>query len=222
MTTDTVPTPDTRAFEADVSKLLHMMVHSVYSDRDVFLRELISNAADACEKLRYEAISNPALLGDDPQPRISLMLDREAATLVIEDNGIGMTAADMGETLGTIARSGTKAFMDRIAADKNGEMQPHGPPTGWVRTRSHRPILQQRPSAERASRFTFSTMPKPMPSATLSSGSSRRSRAMSRSPSSSRKSEAKMSPGKWRTGWRYGPRRSPTSARKITPISTAA
>jgi molecular chaperone HtpG len=123
MTTDTVPTPDTRAFEADVSKLLHMMVHSVYSDRDVFLRELISNAADACEKLRYEAISNPALLGDDPQPRISLMLDREAATLVIEDNGIGMTAADMGETLGTIARSGTKAFMDRIAADKNGEGQ---------------------------------------------------------------------------------------------------
>jgi molecular chaperone HtpG len=100
-----------------------MMVHSVYSDRDVFLRELISNAADACEKLRYEAISNPALLGDDPQPRISLMLDREAATLVIEDNGIGMTAADMGETLGTIARSGTKAFMDRIAADKNGEGQ---------------------------------------------------------------------------------------------------
>jgi molecular chaperone HtpG len=123
MTTDTVPTPETRAFEADVSKLLHMMVHSVYSDRDVFLRELISNAADACEKLRYEAISNPALLGDDPQPRISLTLDREAATLVIEDNGIGMTAADMGETLGTIARSGTKAFMDRIAADKNGEGQ---------------------------------------------------------------------------------------------------
>lgn len=123
MTTDTVPAPETRAFEADVSKLLHMMVHSVYSDRDVFLRELISNAADACEKLRYEAISNPALLGDDSQPRISLTLDREAATLVIEDNGIGMTAADMGETLGTIARSGTKAFMDRIAADKNGEGQ---------------------------------------------------------------------------------------------------
>ena len=123
MTIDTVSAPETRAFEADVSKLLHMMVHSVYSDRDVFLRELISNAADACEKLRYEAISNPALLNDDPQPRISLTLDKEAGTLVIEDNGIGMTAADMSETLGTIARSGTKAFMEKLAADKNGEGQ---------------------------------------------------------------------------------------------------
>lgn len=123
MTMDTVTAPETRAFEADVSKLLHMMVHSVYSDREVFLRELISNAADACEKLRYEAISSPILLGDDPQLRITLRLDKEAGTLVIEDNGIGMTAADMGETLGTIARSGTKAFMDKLAADKNGEGQ---------------------------------------------------------------------------------------------------
>jgi molecular chaperone HtpG len=123
MTTDSVSAPQTRAFEADVSKLLHMMVHSVYSDKDVFLRELISNAADACEKLRYEAISNPALLADDPQPRITLTLDKAAGTLVVEDNGIGMTAADMGETLGTIARSGTKAFMDKLAADKNGEGQ---------------------------------------------------------------------------------------------------
>ena len=123
MTTDTVSAPQTRAFEADVSRLLHMMVHSVYSDKDVFLRELISNAADACEKLRYEAISNPKLLGDDPQSRITLTLDKDAGILVVEDNGVGMTAADMGETLGTIARSGTKAFMDNLAADKNGEDQ---------------------------------------------------------------------------------------------------
>ncbi|BBD02796.1 MULTISPECIES: molecular chaperone HtpG [Sphingobium] len=123
MTTDTVSAPETHAFEADVSKLLHMMVHSVYSDKDVFLRELISNAADACEKLRYEAISDPALFGDDPQPRITLVLDKEAGTIVVEDNGIGMSAADMGETLGTIARSGTKAFMDKLTADKNGEGQ---------------------------------------------------------------------------------------------------
>ena len=123
MTTDTVSALETHAFEADVSRLLHMMVHSVYSDKDVFLRELISNAADACEKLRYEAIADPALFGDDPQPRITLELDKEAATIVVEDNGIGMSAADMGETLGTIARSGTKAFMDRLTADKNGEGQ---------------------------------------------------------------------------------------------------
>jgi molecular chaperone HtpG len=123
MTTETMTAPETHAFEADVSKLLHMMVHSVYSDKDVFLRELISNAADACEKLRYESIAKPDLLADDPQPRITLILDAEAKLLIIEDNGIGMTAADMSETLGTIARSGTRAFMDKIAADKAGEGQ---------------------------------------------------------------------------------------------------
>lgn len=119
--TDINDAPQTHAFEADVSKLLHMMVHSVYSDKDVFLRELISNAADACEKLRYEGIADPALLGEDPQPRITLTLDSEAHRLTVEDNGIGMSGADMAETLGTIARSGTKAFMDRITAAKTGE-----------------------------------------------------------------------------------------------------
>src|SRR5262249_54466378 len=113
--------PETHAFEADVAKLLHLMVHSVYSDKDIFLRELISNAADACEKLRYEAIANPALLGDDPQPRVTLRADADARRLIIEDNGIGMTAQEMVEALGTIARSGTKAFMERIAAKANGE-----------------------------------------------------------------------------------------------------
>ena len=91
------------------------MVHSVYSDKDVFLRELISNAADACERLRYEAIANPALLGDDPKPRITLRIDAENRRLTVEDNGIGMSRDEMVEALGTIARSGTKAFMDRIA-----------------------------------------------------------------------------------------------------------
>ena len=72
MSTITDASPDTRSFEADVAKLLHLMVHSVYSDKDVFLRELVTNAADACEKLRYEAIAAPALLGDDPQPRVMI------------------------------------------------------------------------------------------------------------------------------------------------------
>jgi molecular chaperone HtpG len=119
MTTMTDAIPETRSFEADVAKLLHLMVHSVYSDKDVFLRELISNAADACEKLRYEALSEPGLLGDDGQPRITVTLDADARQLTVEDNGIGMSEAELAEALGTIARSGTKAFMDRIAGAKD-------------------------------------------------------------------------------------------------------
>jgi len=106
-------------FEADVAKLLHLMVHSVYSDKSVFLRELIANAADACERLRYEAIATPALLGDDPKPRITVAIDQ--AQLAVEDNGIGMNRDELIDALGTIARSGTKAFLDRIEAGKSGE-----------------------------------------------------------------------------------------------------
>jgi molecular chaperone HtpG len=120
MTTMTDVHPETRAFEADVAKLLHLMVHSVYSDRDVFLRELIANAADACEKLRYEALQTPGL-GSGDTPGITITLDPEARRLTIADNGIGMSEADMIEALGTIARSGTKAFMDRIAAARDAE-----------------------------------------------------------------------------------------------------
>jgi molecular chaperone HtpG len=121
MTEITEAATTTHSFEADVAKLLHLMVHSVYSDKDVFLRELISNAADACEKLRYEAISQPSLLGEDAQPRITVTLDPDHRQLTLEDNGIGMDEAEMIEALGTIARSGTKAFMDRIAATKEAE-----------------------------------------------------------------------------------------------------
>jgi molecular chaperone HtpG len=105
---------ESRTFEADVSQLLQLMVHSVYSDREVFLRELISNAADACEKLRFEGISDPTLFGEDPKPRITLAIDTEQRRLSVEDNGIGMSQLEMVEALGTIARSGTKAFMDRV------------------------------------------------------------------------------------------------------------
>lgn len=112
----TTATAEHRSFEADVSRLLHMMVHSVYSDRDVFLRELISNAADACEKLRYEAISQPELLGEDPKLAITIEADAEAGRLVIADSGIGMSRDEMVEALGTIARSGTRSFMERITA----------------------------------------------------------------------------------------------------------
>ncbi|KXU31573.1 molecular chaperone HtpG [Sphingobium sp. 22B] len=126
MTTTTGTAPETRSFEADVARLLHMMVHSVYSDKDVFLRELISNAADACEKLRYELLSDPALAGDDGQPRITVTLDPEARQLIVEDNGIGMSEVELAEALGTIARSGTRAFMERVAAVREGAKEGEG------------------------------------------------------------------------------------------------
>jgi molecular chaperone HtpG len=113
---------ESRQFQADVTKLLHLMVHSVYSDKSVFLRELIANAADACERLRYEAIAEPALLGDDAKPRITVSLDPEGKQLSVEDNGIGMSREEMIEALGTIARSGTKAFLERLeTGGKEGE-----------------------------------------------------------------------------------------------------
>src|SRR4051812_14655763 len=115
--------PENRTFEADVSKLLHLMVHSVYSDKDVFLRELISNAADACEKLRYEAIARPELLGDDPKPQIRIVLDKDKGQLSVIDNGIGMSREEMIEALGTIARSGTRAFVEQIEAAKAAEAE---------------------------------------------------------------------------------------------------
>jgi molecular chaperone HtpG len=112
---------ESRAFDADVARLLHLIVHSVYSDKDVFLRELISNAADACEKLRYEAIAQPQLLGDDPALRITLSIDADKKCLTVEDNGIGMSRDELVQGLGTIAHSGTKAFMDRIEAAQGSE-----------------------------------------------------------------------------------------------------
>jgi molecular chaperone HtpG len=105
------------AFQADVARLLHLMVHSVYSDRDIFVRELISNGADACEKLRYEALADPSKTDDGAGFHIAVALDKEARTLTISDNGIGMSHADLTDALGTIARSGTRAFLDRLAAD---------------------------------------------------------------------------------------------------------
>jgi molecular chaperone HtpG len=112
------PSPATsHPFQAEVSRLLHLMVHSVYTEKDVFLRELISNASDACDKLRYEAIANPALIADDSRFAIRIETDKEAGRLIVSDNGIGMNEAELAENLGTIARSGTRAFLDRLGKD---------------------------------------------------------------------------------------------------------
>jgi molecular chaperone HtpG len=107
------------AFQADVARLLHLMVHSVYSDRDIFLRELISNGADACEKLRYEALADPSLTADGAPFVISVALDTDARTLTVADNGIGMSHSDLTDALGTIARSGTRAFIDKLSDSKD-------------------------------------------------------------------------------------------------------
>ncbi len=108
----------TQSFEADVSRLLHLMVHSVYSDREIFVRELVSNAADACEKLRYEAIARPELIESGGPFAITISLNPEAKTLTVADNGVGMSREDLTEGLGTIARSGTKAFLDKLATEE--------------------------------------------------------------------------------------------------------
>ncbi len=108
-----------QAFTADVAKLLHLMVHSIYSDKDVFLRELISNAADACEKLRYEAVQNPGLAGGEAFA-IRVETDPFANSITIIDNGIGMSDDDLVSALGTIASSGTKSFLDSLQGDSAG------------------------------------------------------------------------------------------------------
>jgi molecular chaperone HtpG len=110
---------ETFEFQAEVKQLLHLMVHSLYSDREVFLRELIANASDACDKLRFEALTNPDLLAGDEALAIRLSFDRAAGTLVIEDSGIGLTADEAKQHLGTIALSGTRQFAERLAASKN-------------------------------------------------------------------------------------------------------
>ncbi|QQO35081.1 molecular chaperone HtpG [Bradyrhizobium diazoefficiens] len=119
MTTSDTAT-HTQPFQAEVSELLHLMVHSVYSETDIFLRELVSNASDACDKLRYEAIASPALLGEGDALKIRIIPTKTAGTLTIADNGIGMERQELIDHLGTIARSGTKAFVSKLKEAKDG------------------------------------------------------------------------------------------------------
>lgn len=113
-------------FRAEVSRLLEIVAHSLYSDKEVFLRELISNAADACDKLRYEAITQPELLGDDPDFKIKVSIDKKARTVTVSDNGIGMTRDELIENLGTIAQSGTSAFLDKLKESPKSDVSQIG------------------------------------------------------------------------------------------------
>ncbi len=114
---------ETLGFQTEVRQLLQLMIHSLYSHREIFLRELISNASDACDKLRFEAIDQPALLEDDPELVIRLSFDRAARTITIADNGIGMSRQEAIDHLGTIARSGTREFFGKLSGDRSRDAQ---------------------------------------------------------------------------------------------------
>lgn len=113
----------THAFQAEVAQLLHLVTHSLYSNQEIFLRELISNASDACDKLRFEALNNNGLYEDAPELQVRLSFDKAAKTLTITDNGIGMTAQEAIDHLGTIAKSGTKDFMSKLSGDQKSDAQ---------------------------------------------------------------------------------------------------
>src|SRR6476659_6344904 len=110
-------TTETRKFEPEVAQVLHLVTHSLYSHKDIFLRELISNASDACDKLRFAPLSDPALTADDAELRIEISFDKAARTLTVRDNGIGMSREEVIENVGTIARSGTRRFLESLSGD---------------------------------------------------------------------------------------------------------
>ena len=116
-------TAETRGFETEAKQLLHLMIHSLYSNKEIFLRELISNASDAADKLRFEALSDPELLDKDAEPRVQIDIDAEAGTITIADNGIGMSRDEVIANLGTIAKSGTAQFLDALTGDQKKDSQ---------------------------------------------------------------------------------------------------
>ncbi len=113
----------TLSFQAEVAQLLHLVTHSLYSNKEIFLRELISNASDACDKLRFEAINNSSLMAGDTELQVKVTLDKDAKTLTITDNGIGMSQQEAIDNLGTIAKSGTKDFVSKLSGDQKADAQ---------------------------------------------------------------------------------------------------
>ena len=113
----------TLSFQAEVAQLLHLVTHSLYSNKEIFLRELISNASDACDKLRFEAINDSALYETDPDLKVRVTFDKEAKTLTITDNGIGLSTQEAIDNLGTIAKSGTKDFVSKLSGDQKADSQ---------------------------------------------------------------------------------------------------
>src|SRR5262245_31897997 len=121
--TNTTTTRETLGFQAEVTELLHLMVHSLYGNKEIFLRELVSNASDAADKLRFEATTDGALFEDDPTPKIRVSYDAAARTITVSDNGIGMTRQEVIEQIGTIAKSGTREFLASLTSDAAKDAQ---------------------------------------------------------------------------------------------------
>jgi molecular chaperone HtpG len=115
---DATAARETLGFQAEVKQLLHLMVHSLYGNKEIFLRELVSNASDAADRLRFEAITDAALFENDHDVRIRVGVDAAARTFTVSDNGIGMSRPEVIEQIGTIARSGTREFFQQLAADR--------------------------------------------------------------------------------------------------------
>ena len=113
----------TLAFQAEVAQLLKLVTHSLYSNPEIFLRELVSNASDACDKLRFESLNNAALLESDPDLKVRITFDKDAKTLTITDNGIGLSEQEAIDNLGTIAKSGTRDFMAKLSGDQKNDAQ---------------------------------------------------------------------------------------------------
>ena len=113
----------TLSFQAEVAQLLHLVTHSLYSNKEIFLRELISNASDACDKLRFEALDRPELFEDAPNLEVRVSFDKAARTLTIVDNGIGLSQDEAIENLGTIAKSGTRDFVSKLSGDQKSDAQ---------------------------------------------------------------------------------------------------
>ena len=111
------------SFQAEVAQLLHLVTHSLYSNPEIFLRELISNASDACDKLRFEGINHPEYYENDPDLHVRVILDKDNKTLTISDNGIGLSQQEAIDNLGTIAKSGTKDFMSKLSGDQKADAQ---------------------------------------------------------------------------------------------------
>ena len=114
---------ETLGFQTEAKQLLHLMINSLYSNKEIFLRELISNAADAIDKLRFEGLAKPELIGEDNDFKIRIDIDKDAKTITISDNGIGMSREDVIAQLGTIAKSGTAQFLDSLTGDEKKDAQ---------------------------------------------------------------------------------------------------